>query len=73
MKKIVLLTFVSVLLSLSMFGAPFVATVGSSTTYHVYPEESIQDAINSAYPGDTIFVHAGIYHEEVTIDKNDDS
>jgi parallel beta-helix repeat protein len=70
MKKIVLLTLVSVLLSLSMFGAPFVATVGGSTIYHVYPEESIQEAINSAQSGDTIIVHNGTYYEHVVVNKS---
>jgi parallel beta-helix repeat protein len=71
MKKIVLLAFVLVLLSTAMLGTTLVTTVSGSTTHHVYPGESIQVAVNSAYPGDTIFVHAGTYYEEVTIDKND--
>ena len=39
-------------------------------THHVYPGQSIQEAINSAQPGDTIFVHSGTYYELITIDKS---
>jgi len=35
--------------------------IRASTTYHVYPGDSIQEAINSAQPGDTIFVHNRTY------------
>jgi parallel beta-helix repeat protein len=71
LKKAFLLAFVLVSLSVSILGTGLIITVSGLTTHHVYPGESIQVAINSAYPGDTIFVHAGTYHEEVTINKND--
>ena len=67
MKKIVLLAFV--LVFLSMFGTRLIVTVSGSTIYHVYPGESIQDAINSAESGDTIFVHNGTYYEHVVVNK----
>ena len=69
MKKIVLLAFVLVLLSMAMFGTGLVITVGGSTTHHVYLGESIQNAINSAQPQDTIFVHVGTYYEHVIVNK----
>ena len=54
---------------MSMFGTRLVITVSGSTTHHVYPSQSIQEVINSAEYGDTIFVHAGIYYEHVVVDK----
>jgi parallel beta-helix repeat protein len=36
---------------------------------HVYNGDSIQEAINSSQPGDTIFIHEGIYHEQLIVDK----
>jgi len=68
-KKSVLLAFVFVFLSMSMFGKRLVITVSGSTIHHVYPGESIQDAINSAQSGDTIIVHSGTYYEHVVVDK----
>lgn len=67
-KKKLLLAFVSVLLLLSMFGTRIMITVNASTL-EVYPWESIQAAINSANPGDTILVYAGTYYEHVIVNK----
>jgi parallel beta-helix repeat protein len=47
MKKIVLLAFVLVLLSMSILGTRLEITVSGSITHHVYSGESIQDAIYS--------------------------
>jgi parallel beta-helix repeat protein len=69
MQKIVLLAFVLVLLSMLLPGAGFVVRVSSSTTLHVYPGKTIQEAINLAQPRDTIIVHAGTYYENVIVNK----
>ncbi|MHA1685762.1 MAG: NosD domain-containing protein [Candidatus Heimdallarchaeaceae archaeon] len=41
------------------------------TNMLIVPDEygTIQEAINAANPGDTIYVKAGIYYENITIDK----
>ena len=69
MKKAFLLAFVLVSFSLSILGTGLIITVGGSATLHVYSGESIQEAVNSAQQGDTIFVHAGTYSEHVVINK----
>jgi parallel beta-helix repeat protein len=42
---------------------------GAGATWDMYPGESIQDTINASYPGDTIYVHAGEYCENVDVNK----
>ena len=37
----------------------------------VWPGDNIQDAVNTATPGDTIIVHAGEYHFPVAISTDD--
>jgi len=70
LKKAFLLAFVLVSFSLSILGTGLIITVGGSATLHVYSGESIQEAVNSAQQGDTIFVHAGTYYEHVVVSKS---
>jgi len=42
-------------------------TADGHTLFHVYENESIQEAINGASVGDTVFLHAGIYNQSVTL------
>jgi parallel beta-helix repeat protein len=57
---------------LSMLTLAFnVQLVKAEPTTIVVPDDypTIQEAVNAANPGDTIFVRAGIYYENVVIDK----
>lgn len=47
------------------------AVPASAQVIVVLPGESIQEAVHSAQPGDTIVVQAGEYHESVSIRKDD--
>ena len=42
----------------------------ADTTIVVHPGDSIQSAVDSAHPGDTIVVEAGTYHQNVVIQTN---
>jgi len=53
-------------IAISMFLSP---VIGLGATIDVYPGEKIQDAVNSASPGDTIVVHAGTYTENIEVRK----
>ena len=72
MKKIVLLAFLSVLLSLVAVVSDLSILVVAHPAEIVVPDDytTIQGAINNANDGDTICVRAGVYYEHVSIDKN---
>lgn len=69
MKKIGFLAFVSVLSLMSVLSTRLIIAVGGSTTHNVCLGQSIQDAINSAKSGDTIFVSSGTYYENVVVNR----
>jgi parallel beta-helix repeat protein len=66
---LLLAVFLSSILSARQ-GEIFVAA--SPTTIHVFPaaHPTVQEAINSANPGDTILVHEGTYYEDIVINKS---
>lgn len=66
-----ILTIIVVSLFLSVFYVVYpIETCRAGDTIHVYSGSSIQDAINSSNPGDTIYVHIGIYNENLSIYKS---
>ena len=68
--KILVALILAVILVLSIVFITIQLQRVSPTTRHVYPGQSIQDAIDSASPGDTIIVHEGEYHQSVVITKS---
>lgn len=67
-RKIVLLAFIWMLLLLATSGTRIMVPVSASPA-QVHPGQSIQEAINAATPGDTIFVHAGTYYEHIIVNQ----
>jgi parallel beta-helix repeat protein len=68
-KSLLAIAFLSLLLSTSVFCIRLAVNANSAATLHVYPGDSIQQAVNSAQTGDTIFVHAGTYREMLVVNK----
>ena len=42
-------------------------SAGGVNTRHVYEKESVQQAIYSALPGDTVYLHSGTYREHIVL------
>lgn len=58
--------FAVALVAVFLVGLP-TAPAAAATVYHLYPDDSIQQAVDLAGPNDQILVHAGLYVENVTI------
>ncbi len=65
------LIFVAIMLAMVV---PFMTVTTAVAAEIDVPDDysTIQDAIDAAGPGDTIYVAAGIYQEQITIDKSVD-
>ena len=59
---------VSVLLALAVCAT---ATTAEAAVHRVFPDDSIQEAIDGASPGDTILVEPGIYEEDGRVISDD--
>jgi parallel beta-helix repeat protein len=68
--KTVLTVFVSVLLLSSILVTRLTMPVNAPSLHNVYPGESIQEAIDLAQIGDTIFVHEGTYSQQLFVNKS---
>jgi len=71
MQKKISLLIVCIMLMITFSGVFYVKmSVADPTTIYVHPGESIQNAINAANPGDTVFVYNGSYQEQINVTKS---
>jgi len=54
---------------LAIFILILVSEIGTASEFRVWPGESIQDAIDSASPGDIILVESGEFNESIHVNK----
>ncbi|MEA1943913.1 MAG: NosD domain-containing protein, partial [Euryarchaeota archaeon] len=54
---------------IALLGLMIMVIPAAATTWDVYESDSIQAAIDGASDGDTVFVHAGTYSENIIINK----
>lgn len=50
---------------------PTAVNVEPANVKHLYPGSSLRSAINALAPGDTLYVHGGVYTETIDIAQND--
>jgi parallel beta-helix repeat protein len=72
-RKALSVTMVTLLLTAMSTLAFNIQTVKSEPTTIMVPDQyaAIQEAIDAASPGDTVYVKAGTYYEHVIVNKND--
>ena len=58
------------ILSISSLAMRRMIVIASPSVIYVSPGQSIQTAINTANPGDTIFVYSGTYTEDISLNKD---
>jgi len=69
LKKVILALFSILCLSFVLFVTKYEVSVNASPNV-IYVSSTIQEAINRANPGDTIFVKKGTYPENVVVNKS---
>lgn len=71
-KKVLSSGFCIILLMITLFSLTFIACLPGNVKadiLYVLPSESIQQEINNASDGDTVYVYSGTYFENITITK----